>query len=170
MPDAGRGSATYPVATIARLLLLTERRVQQLAAEGVLPKGERGRYGLVACVQGYVRYLKDRAVVGDAAGEGGPAADDKARKLRAEVGLAELELARARGEVVDRAAVEAGLAAMDGALKDRLLMVPLSAAPDALEAAGRAGAPGIEAVYAAAITAALADFASAEIVERAAAA
>ena len=39
-------AATYPVSTIAKLLMLTERRVQQLTADGVIPKPERGRYEL----------------------------------------------------------------------------------------------------------------------------
>jgi len=43
---------------IAQLLGITARRLQQLAAEGFIPKGERGRYPLVESVQGYVRYLK----------------------------------------------------------------------------------------------------------------
>ena len=41
---------TYPVSTIAKLFNLTERRVQQLASEGVIPKPERGKYDLVASV------------------------------------------------------------------------------------------------------------------------
>ncbi len=48
-----------PVAVIARPLDLTERRVRQLSAEGVIPKAARGRYELVGAVQGYVRYLRE---------------------------------------------------------------------------------------------------------------
>jgi len=33
---------TYPAATMAKLLLLTPRRLQQLVTEGVIPKVERG--------------------------------------------------------------------------------------------------------------------------------
>ncbi|MCO6052213.1 hypothetical protein NGM99_20710 [Mesorhizobium sp. RP14(2022)] len=41
------GAATHPVATIVKLLLLTERRVQQLTREGVLSgeAGLRRQYG-----------------------------------------------------------------------------------------------------------------------------
>ena len=52
--------ATHSVATIASLLMLSERRVQQLTREGVIPRAERGRYELVPAVQGYVRYLQER--------------------------------------------------------------------------------------------------------------
>lgn len=54
------GSRTdFPAGAIARLLNITERRVQQLAQEGVIPKSGRGRYPLAGSVQGYVRYLQD---------------------------------------------------------------------------------------------------------------
>ena len=59
-------AATYPVATIAKLLLLTERRVQQLTREGVLPRADRGRYELAPVVQAYVRYLRDRMLPSEA--------------------------------------------------------------------------------------------------------
>ena len=55
-------SATQPIGVIARLLDLSERRVQQLSREGVIPKAERGQYDLVGSVRGYVRYLRDQAV------------------------------------------------------------------------------------------------------------
>jgi hypothetical protein len=41
---ASSAQPTYPVGVIAKLLMLTERRVQQLAAEGSIPKAQHGRY------------------------------------------------------------------------------------------------------------------------------
>jgi hypothetical protein len=38
---------SHPGTAIAKLLNITERRLQQLAKEGVIPKTERGRYPLV---------------------------------------------------------------------------------------------------------------------------
>ena len=55
-------SATQPIGLIARLLDLSERRVQQLSREGVIPKAERGQYDLIGSVRGYVRYLRDQAL------------------------------------------------------------------------------------------------------------
>lgn len=50
----------YPGETIATLLGITTRRLQQLASEGYVPKGERrGTYPLVGAVQGYIKYLKE---------------------------------------------------------------------------------------------------------------
>jgi len=54
------GAPTYPVSTIAKLLLLSERRVQQLTKEGVIPKAERGRYELAPAVQARVLELWDQ--------------------------------------------------------------------------------------------------------------
>lgn len=51
----------YPVETIAALLNLQRRWVQQLAKNGVMPKAAHGRYPLAGCVQGYVRYLQAQA-------------------------------------------------------------------------------------------------------------
>jgi phage terminase Nu1 subunit (DNA packaging protein) len=55
-------SATQPIGVIARLLDLSERRVQQLSREGVIPRAERGQYDLIGSVRGYVRYLRDQAL------------------------------------------------------------------------------------------------------------
>ena len=48
----------YPSATIAMLLMITDRRLRQLAQEGIVPKATHARYPLVGCVQGYVKYLQ----------------------------------------------------------------------------------------------------------------
>lgn len=50
-----------PVGTLARLFNLTDRRVQQLARDGIIPKATRGKYPLAQSIQGYVRYLQERA-------------------------------------------------------------------------------------------------------------
>jgi len=47
-------TATQPIGVIAKLLDLSERRVQQLSREGVIPKAERGQYDLIGSVRGYV--------------------------------------------------------------------------------------------------------------------
>ncbi len=42
---------------LAELLLVTDRRVQQLAGMGVITKVERGKYDLRQSIQGYIRFL-----------------------------------------------------------------------------------------------------------------
>ena len=54
-------ATSYPVSTIAKLFGLTERRVQQLAQEGIIPKPEKNQYELVGSVRSYIDYLQQRA-------------------------------------------------------------------------------------------------------------
>ena len=63
--DATQTDLTYPAATIAEMLLITDRRLRQLATEEIIPKETRGRYPLAGCVQGYVRYLQHLRVSTD---------------------------------------------------------------------------------------------------------
>jgi phage terminase Nu1 subunit (DNA packaging protein) len=53
--------ATVSAATLAALLMLTQRRVQQLAQAGIIPKTGRDEYPLVRSIQGYLAWLDDDA-------------------------------------------------------------------------------------------------------------
>jgi phage terminase Nu1 subunit (DNA packaging protein) len=44
---------------MAKLLCVSERRVQQLAKEGIIPKAKQGQYELLPSVQGYIKYLQN---------------------------------------------------------------------------------------------------------------
>lgn len=90
-------TATHPVGTIAKLLMLSPRRVQQLTADGVIPRAERGRYEIAPAVQGYIKYLQDRAITGNGDID---YATEKSRLTKAQADLAEIEVARSRGDVV----------------------------------------------------------------------
>ena len=128
MSGSAAGGATYPVGTIAKLLLLTERHVQNLAASGVLPKADRGRYELVPVVQAYIRYLRDRTVGGDLSGDEN-LANAKGRMVKARARMAELEADLLDGTLLRRAAVEAGWERVLVALRMRILALPSKAAP-----------------------------------------
>lgn len=114
---------TYPVGTIAKLLMLSERRVQQLTKEGVLPRSERGRYELAPVVQGYIRFLQERTIGG---GNSGPIdyQVEKARLTKAQADTAEIELAQARREVVSVAQVERTLSSLFAEVRANLRNVP----------------------------------------------
>lgn len=95
---------TYPVTTIAKLLMLSDRRVQQLTKEGVIPKAAHGRYELAPAVQGYIRYLQERSLRSDES-----PADyhvEKARLTKAQADIAEIDAAKASGEVAPVAQIE----------------------------------------------------------------
>jgi phage terminase Nu1 subunit (DNA packaging protein) len=96
---------TFPVGTIAKLLMISERQVQWLTKEGIIPKAERGRYELAGAVQGYIKYLKDRSVGGDRGG----AIDyhaEKARLTKLQADTAELTLAKEQSQVTTLDQVE----------------------------------------------------------------
>jgi hypothetical protein len=120
-------AATYPVETIAKLLLLTPRRVQQLTKAGYLPKAERGRYELVPVVQAYVRYLRDRAVNGDAGDDDIGA--HKARLIKARARAAEIEADSLDGTRLHIEDVEKAWQAIVGNLRAALLGFPTKQAP-----------------------------------------
>lgn len=96
----------HPVATIAGLLNLTERRVQQLAKDGIIPKAERGLYNLVGCVKAYVAYLQ-KMTEGRMPDEVSTTAKvDKSRLITAQARKAELEASKAEGNALDREDVQ----------------------------------------------------------------
>jgi phage terminase Nu1 subunit (DNA packaging protein) len=120
-------SSAQPIAVIAKLLDLSERRVQQLSREGVIPKAMRGQYDLVGSVRGYVRYLRDQAAKAQA---GAPDyASERARFIRARADLAEMEAAEKRGAVIPAADVEAAWIAVLARLRTRILALPDRLAP-----------------------------------------
>ena len=60
MPAAA--APLYPAKTIAKLFNLTDGASSNCREEGIIPKAERGKYKLIGAVQGYVKYLQDRAL------------------------------------------------------------------------------------------------------------
>lgn len=112
---------TQPVTAIAKLLMMTPRRVQQLTADGVIPKTDRGRYEVVGAVQGYIKYLQDRAITG-----GGDIdyASEKSRLTRAQADLAEIDVARARGDVIGAEQLTRNLTNLFTEIRTNLRNVP----------------------------------------------
>lgn len=119
-------SVTYPVGTIAKLLLLTERRVQQLASEGIIPRAEKNRYELAPVIQAYVRYLRDRHVTD---GGGDELGVSKARLVKARARAAEMEADAIEGSLLRRAEVEAAWSSILLNVRSSLLGLPSRAAP-----------------------------------------
>ncbi len=136
MSDAATPSV--PVGTLAKLLNLTEVRVQQLAKMGVTVKGERGRYDLWASIKGYVRYLQERNVGKAGSGtvetQGGEVTGEdyqkhRARLYKAKADAAELEAMLLRGRLHDADAVKDAWTDMQMACRAKLLGLKKKAAP-----------------------------------------
>lgn len=152
-------SNTQPIAVIARLLDLTERRVQQLSRDGVIPRAERGRYDLVGAVRGYVRYLREQAARAQSGAVDFGA--ERARLVKAKADLAEMEAEARRGDLLPASQVEEAWIAVLARLRSRLLVLPDRVAPLVREETTIAGA---RSQIRAAIAEALAELASQPIV------
>ena len=121
-------AATQPLAVIAKLLDLSERRVQQLSREGVIPKATRGQYDLIGSVRGYVRYLRDQAVSAQA---GAPDyAVERARYIRARADLVEMEASQRRGALIAADDIEVAWIKVLALLRTRVLALPDRLAPE----------------------------------------
>lgn len=83
---------TFPARIIASLLELTERRLQQLVAEGWIPRPQRGQYSLKDSVRGYIRYLKQHS-------RENTRGNETARLARAQATKVEMENFRRMGEL-----------------------------------------------------------------------
>lgn len=114
--------------TICKLLMLTERRVQQLAKEKVLVKVSSGKYDLVASIQGYIKYIRDdRLRVADDS----PSSIDAIRKekLQVELDNAKIDLLIKRQEYAPISAFEEVLNNIFSVFRSRLLGMPSKLAP-----------------------------------------
>lgn len=114
---------------IALILDLSERRIQQLAKAGHIPKieGKRGRYPMVASIQGYIKYLRSLSLELDAE------SDIAGAKLRVEMARAEileLDAAQKASELVHKDHVERVWTSITGLIKAKLLSLPSKAAGD----------------------------------------
>lgn len=136
------------------------------------PKNRQDDYlfNLADCLRWHVDRGKGSASA--VVDEDGQALDfnvERARLTKEQADKTAFENAENRKRLVDRHRLEAGLAAQDLALKDRLMTVPMAAAPEAVDAAREGGLSAAADVIAKHISSALSDVASAEVVARVAA-
>lgn len=110
------------LAQASRLLGLTDRRVQQLAKEGYIPKPSRGMYPLVGAVQGYIRFLRDEARKGSQAENGLKAT------RQAEI---EMRMAEKRRDLVARAEANAAMDEVVGEINEQFGGFPARVTRDA---------------------------------------
>jgi phage terminase Nu1 subunit (DNA packaging protein) len=114
---------TYPTAVIAKLFNLTPRRVNQLVAEGILPKAGDNKFDLAPTVQAYVKHLQDN----NNQDLDKLASDARIAKLRAD--KLTRELAQIDSELIstDEAMRAWGMVCHN--IRSRLLALPTKSAP-----------------------------------------
>lgn len=86
-------------AQAAKLLMITPRRLRQLAEAGHIPSAVRGRYPLASVVRGYLQFLRER-VERISSNPGADLASAREREIR-------LRLAQREAQLVDTVDVEA---------------------------------------------------------------
>ena len=121
-----KNDPSYNAAFYAKLFNLTERRIQQLAKDEIIPRAARGKYPLLGVIQGYVAYLQDRALGGELM-----PADmhvEKSALVRAQREKAEIEVLMLKGALIQREQVDAALGNLITACRARLLSIPTKAA------------------------------------------
>jgi phage terminase Nu1 subunit (DNA packaging protein) len=119
---AAKTDLTLPLDAISKLLDVTPRRVQQLAAEGVIPKAQRGKYELIGSVQGYVKYLRQRAAGVELGSEA--FTQQRARLTQTKADLAQMEHARLLGKYLLSEEVSMAWAAIVQNVRTRILTIP----------------------------------------------
>lgn len=110
------------VKTLATLLNVSERRVYQMANEGIVIQEDRGKYDLFASVQGYIRFLQK-----DTVGQGGSEQEYRREKTglaKAQRERAELELQATRGALVPKESVHKEGSELGVIVKSALMNIP----------------------------------------------
>jgi phage terminase Nu1 subunit (DNA packaging protein) len=116
---------TVTGAELATYLGITVARVDQLRREGTLAKTGR-RYDLRRSVQAYCERLRESAAgrQGESDGDKLDPVYEKAAKDRVERQLKEIQLAKARGEVMQSSEILAVMQTVMGAVRARILSLP----------------------------------------------
>jgi len=120
---------TFPLETICKLLDLTPQSIARLVNDGIIPRHSRGRYELVPCVRGYIKFLRERALKGDAASVTGDLTSHRTRLTAARADLAEMEKAQMENRLIPAEDISAAWEAMTANMRSKLLAIPSKAAP-----------------------------------------
>lgn len=114
---------------LAKLLEVSERHIQKLAAQGYIPRAAHGKYDLVAAIRGYVKYLKDTGARSGDDASADAFSKHRARLTKERADVAERERKRLDGELVPVEQIQGAWAAIVTTIRTRLLNVPTRAAP-----------------------------------------
>lgn len=109
--------------TLVELFGVTEQYVTQISRAGIIKRVSKGRFDLVASVQGYVRRLRE-TVNRRGAEVGREAAENRARLAKEQADAIALKNAAMRGEMVEAAAVERAWSDILRGVRAGMLAVP----------------------------------------------
>ena len=111
MAEAAQSTgAFFPRSVIARLLNISERRLNQLVIEGVIPKAGRNQYPLAGCIRGYVTFLQSDNLGGNSNDPDNMNPFNRRAFYQSE--LDKIKLQSERRELIPRLEVEQEMAAL----------------------------------------------------------
>ena len=110
------------VKKLADLCNVSQRRIQQLAAEGVIKKTARDRYKPLESMSNYIRFLQ-------ASSEEIAYRDARTQKIRADADKSIMEAAQLAGRLIPAEIVAYNWNQMTGAFRAKLLNLPKKTAP-----------------------------------------
>lgn len=122
---------TVSASVLGDIFGVKDRRVRQMAEEGILERAAKGRYNLVDSLKNYILALK---VAAEGAGIDDPDTDiniddEKALHERVKRHISELKLRTMKGELHKSADVERVMSDMLAAFRTRILAIPSKTAP-----------------------------------------
>ena len=122
---------TVSAAVLGQIFGVSDRRIRQMAEEGIIVRVAKGRYNLVESVKNYILSLK---LAVDSANDENPDGElnideEKALHERVKRHISELKLQTMKGELHKAADVEKVMTDMLSAFKTRVLNVPSKVAP-----------------------------------------
>jgi len=124
---AEQKTGVVKVSTLAKLFNLTERRVQQLAKDEIIPRASRGNYDLIGCVRAYIEFLQS-AVAGTHE-QSIDSHKENARHKKLQADKLQLEIDEHKGKLIDMDAVIESTSKMVLAFRAKLLSIPTKGAP-----------------------------------------
>lgn len=124
-------SLTVSAAVLGNIFGVTDRRIRQMAEEGIITRVSKGRYNLVESLKNYILSLK---LAVDSNNEENPDGEldideEKALHERVKRHISELKLQTMKGELHKAEDVEAVMSDMLSAFKTRMMNIPSKVAP-----------------------------------------
>ena len=122
---------TVSAGVLANLFGVTDRRVRQIAEEGILERAAKGRYKLADSLKNYILTLKLSAQETEMGNPDGEVDIDEEKALHERVKrrISELKLRTMKGELHKSADVERVMMDMLAAFRTRILAIPSKVAP-----------------------------------------
>ncbi|WP_024346574.1 hypothetical protein [Lacrimispora indolis] len=122
---------TVSAAVLGSIFGVTDRRIRQMAEEGIIARVSKGRYNLVESLKNYILSLK--LAVDSNSGESPDGEldidEEKALHERVKRHISELKLQTMKGELHKAEDVEAVMSDMLSAFKTRMMNIPSKTAP-----------------------------------------